>query len=104
MNWREVLWYAAAAGAGTVAAVWSVFLVWHLRGRWKIRRAGPRRLVAIRHRIWREPTRAEASDLRFGPGGAAGAPMPPYRFVEEHFAGSQPCVAVRDARDRLWRV
>jgi hypothetical protein len=104
VNWRELLWYAALAGAGTVAAVWSVYLVWHLRGRWKIRRAGPRRLIAIRHRIWREPTLADATDLRFGPGGAAGAPVPPYRFVEEHLAGSQPCVAVRDARDRLWRV
>ena len=104
MNWREFLWYAALAGVGTVAAVWAVYLVWNLRGRWKIRRAGPRRLIAIRHRIWHEPTLAEATDLRFGPGGAAGAPVPPYRFVEEHFTGSQPCVAVRDARDRLWRV
>ena len=31
-------------------------------------------------------------------------PAPPFRFVEEHFTGSQPCVAVRDAKDRLWRV
>jgi hypothetical protein len=104
VNWREFLWYAALAGVGTVAAVWTVYLVWNLRGRWKIRRAGPRRLIAIRHRIWHEPSLAEATDLRFGPGGAAGAPAPPYRFVEEHFTGSQPCVAVCDARDRLWRV
>jgi hypothetical protein len=104
VNWREFLWYAALAGAGTVATVWTVYLVWNLRGRWKIRRAGPRRLIAIRHRIWHEPTLAEATDLRFGPGGAAGAPVPPYRFIEEHFTGSQPCVAVCDARDRLWRV
>src|SRR4029079_1520754 len=25
-------------------------------------------------------------------------------FVEEHFDGSQPCVSVRDARRRTWRV
>jgi hypothetical protein len=30
--------------------------------------------------------------------------VPPFRFVEEHTIGSQPCVGVRDARDRLWRV
>jgi hypothetical protein len=81
-----------------------LYLTWHLHGRWKIRRAGPRRLVASRHRIWREPSAADASDLRFGPEGPDGAPAPPFRFVEEHSAGSQPCVAVRDARNRLWRV
>ena len=104
MEWPKLLWYIFLAAAGTVATIWTVYLVWHLRGRWKIRRAGPRRLVAIRHRIWREPTLADATDLRFGPGGADGVPAPPFRFVEEHFTGSQPCVAVRDARDRLWRV
>jgi hypothetical protein len=104
VNWREFFWYAVLAGAGTVVTVWTVHVVWHLRGRWKIRRAGPRRLIAIRHRIWREPAIADATDLRFGPGGAAGAPVPPYRFIEEHLTGSQPCVAVRDARNRLWRV
>jgi hypothetical protein len=42
--------------------------------------------------------------MRFGPGGRDGAPRPPFTFVEEHLAGSQPCVAVRDANRRLWRV
>ena len=104
MDWHRFLWLAALTAAGIVIAVMAVYLVWHLRGRWKIRRAGPTRLVAIRHRIWREPTLADATDLRFGPGGSDGIPAPPFRFVEEHFAGSQPCVGVRDARDRLWRV
>ena len=81
-----------------------VRLTWRLHGQWKIRRAGPRRLLATRHRIWREPTVAESTDLRYGAGGPEGVPVPPFRFVEEHRAGSQPCVAVRDARDRLWRV
>ncbi|MGH9237852.1 MAG: hypothetical protein ACRD3G_07415 [Vicinamibacterales bacterium] len=70
MAWREFLWYRVVAAAGFVAGLWTVYLVWHLRGKWKIRRAGPRRLVAIRHRIWREPSIADASDLRYGPGGA----------------------------------
>ena len=47
-----------------------VHVVWRVHGSWKIRRAGPRGLVASRHRIWREPMEADLSDLRFGPGGA----------------------------------
>jgi hypothetical protein len=39
-----------------------------------------------------------------GPGGAGGAPAPPFRFLEEHATGSQPCVSVHDARGRRWRV
>jgi hypothetical protein len=104
VDWPEFLGYVALAAVGSVAVVAGVFVVWHLRGRWRIRRAGPRRLVAIRHRIWREPAPVEATDLRFGPGGAEGRPVPPFRFVEEHLTGSQPCVGVRDAHDRLWRV
>jgi hypothetical protein len=104
MEWDDVFWYLIFALSGTAASVWAVHVVWNVRGRWKIRRAGPRRLQAIRHRIWREPSSADANDLRFGPGGPDGAPAPPFRFVEEHLAGSQPCVAVRDARERLWRV
>ena len=104
MGWREFFWYLVLAIAGTAITISAFYLAWHLRGQWKIRRAGPRRLVAIRHRIWREPSVADAADLRFGPGGRDGVPVPPFRFVEEHFSGSQPCVGVRDARDRLWRV
>ena len=104
MEWDEAFSYLIFTVAGIAATVWAVHVVWNLQGRWKIRRAGPRRLQAIRHRIWREPSIADATDLRFGPGGRDGAPAGPFRFVEEHFSGSQPCVAVRDARDRLWRV
>jgi hypothetical protein len=61
-------------------------------------------LLATRHRLWREPSADDLKDLRYGPGGADGVPVAPFRFVQEHLQGSQPCVAVRDARDRLWRV
>ena len=104
MEWPETLWYLVIAAAGTMATIWMVHLVWHVRGRWKIRQAGPRRLHAIRHRLWREPTLADATDLRYGPGGRDGAPAPPFTFQEEHLTGSQPCVAVLDARQRRWRV
>ena len=104
MDWPDgLLWLlVAAVVAGSILLV--VHAVWHLRGSWKIRKAGPRRIWATRHRIWREPSAADALDLRYGPGGRGGAPAPPYRFIEEHLSGSQPCAAVRDARGRLWRV
>ncbi len=104
MPWVEVFGYAVLAVAGVIAGVVAVHLLWRLDGIRRIRRAGPRLLLASRHRIWWEPSLADATDLRFGPGGAAGVPKPPFRFVSEHFTGSQPCVAVRDAADRLWRV
>jgi hypothetical protein len=46
----------------------------------------------------------ERLDLAAGPGGPAVAPSPPYRFIEEHTSGSQPCVSVLDANGRRWRV
>lgn len=99
-----MLGYAAIAIGGAAGIFAAVHLAWRLDGIRRIRRAGPRRLGATRHRIWREPTLADLSDLRFGPGGPYGAPRPPFQFVEEHFTGSQPCIAVRDGNDRLWRV
>jgi hypothetical protein len=103
--WLSWLIISLLAGAlSLLMATNLLHLGWRVHGHWKIRRAPARRLLATRHRIWREPSRAESRDLRYGPGGPAGVPIAPFRFVEEHRAGSQPCVAVRDARHRLWRV
>jgi hypothetical protein len=104
MDWGDLLIYTAVAVAGITGGFVLVHLAWRIDGSWRIHRAGPRHLRANRHRIWRQPSAGDLTDLRFGPGGAEGAPVPPFRFVEEHFAGSQPCVSVRDARGRLWRV
>jgi hypothetical protein len=104
MDWTEALSYLLLTAAGIAGTIAAVHGVWHVRGLWRIRRAGPRRLAAHRHRIWREPSARDARDLRFGPGGEDYVPAPPFRFVKEHLTGSQPCVAVRDARHRLWRV
>jgi len=104
VDWHDAVVYLVLGVLGTVAVVIAVHVVWHLHGRWKIRRAGPRLLLASHHRIWREPTVADLTDLRDGPGGPAGRPVPPFVFLREHASGSQPCVAVRDARARLWRV
>src|SRR5688500_8622695 len=104
MEWSSVVRWIAAVVVGTIVGSVVVHLAWRLHGQWRIRRAGPRRLGATRHRIWREPTEDDLADLRFGPGGRDGVPVPPFAYVEEHLAGSQPCVAVRDGRARLWRV
>jgi hypothetical protein len=102
VDWAHLLRYAAWSVAGIVAGYFIVRLAWYLASQWQIRRAGPRRLLATRHRIWHHPE--GPVDLRFGPGGREGMPAPPFRFAEEHGDGSQPCIAVIDARNRRWRV
>ena len=82
----------------------AVHLIWQAIGAWRINRAGPRPLSALRHALWRDPGRVEALDLAAGPGGIESVPAPPFTFLEEHAGGSQPCVSVRDARNRRWRV
>jgi hypothetical protein len=95
---------AVAAAAAIVIGVGALRLLWRARGSYLIYRAGPRRLRAVAHLIWREPGRVEALDLAQGPGSAEIEPRAPFRFVEEHLTGSQPCVSVADARGRVWRV
>ena len=104
MEWSSVVWWAAVIAAGVAAGSVVVHLLWRWRGAWRIRRAGPRRMASARHRIWREPTADDLTDLRYGPGGPDLVPAPPFTFVSEHLTGSQPCVAVVDGRGRRWRV
>ncbi len=100
----DVLLYVFIAIAGTLATAACVRLIWLARGIYRIRRAGPRRLAASHHVLWRDPGDVSRLDMVNGPGGIDGAPAEPFRFVEEHLTGSQPCVAVKDGRNRLWRV
>jgi hypothetical protein len=79
-------------------------LLWRGLAAYRINRAGPRPLGSAVHLIWRDPGDVATLDLRDGPGGGEGAPVPPFRFLEEHGTGSQPCVSVSDARGRRWRV
>ena len=81
-----------------------VHAMWQAIGAWRINRAGPRPLSALRHVLWRDPGDVSTRDLRHGPGGPDFTPAPPFTFIEEHGTGSQPCVSVRDARGRRWRV
>jgi hypothetical protein len=92
------------AAAGAVLIYVSLRLVWRAIGYYKVRKAGPRPLFGVRHRLWRDPGDIERLDLESGPGGPEGKPRAPFEFIEEHQSGSQPCVSVRDARARRWRV
>jgi hypothetical protein len=98
-----LLW-AAAIAVSAVAVRIGLTALWRAVGAYRVRRAGPRRLRASRHVIWRDPGAVEALDLRYGPGGIEFVPLPPFRFLEEHTTGSQPCVSVSDARGRRWRI
>jgi len=100
----QVLSYTAwALGALAVSYV-LLKLFWRLRSAYKLRRAGPRPLFVARPRLWRDPGDIGHLDLTTGPGGRASLPEAPFRFIEEHSAGSQPCVSVHDANGRRWRV
>jgi len=95
ITWSLAILAAAYAG---------LLLFRRVRAWYKVRRAGPRPLFGVRHRLWRNPGGIETLDLTHGPGGAGLAPKAPFRFIEEHLTGSQPCVSVRDANGRRWRV
>jgi hypothetical protein len=99
-----ILLYAVAGVVIVAAVVGALRVSWLIRGAYRIRRAGPRRLSATQHTIWRDPGAVESLDLSDGPGGRDGAPVPPFTFIEEHSTGSQPCVSVTDGRGRRWRV
>lgn len=96
--------YVVTAITGAVVTYVTLRLMWRAIGYYKVRRAGPRPLIGVRHCLWRDPGDVERLDLAAGPGGADGRPHPPFQFIEEHQTGSQPCVSVRDARGRRWRV
>jgi hypothetical protein len=100
----DAILYGILVAAGIFVA-WTVLHgYWRGMGIYLVRRAGPRPLRASRHRLWRDPGKVDALDLAGGPGGRDGAPTPPFSFIEEHSAGSQPCISVHDARGRRWRV
>ena len=103
MTTRVVL-IASIVIALAVAARLMMPALWWAIGRLRVRQAGPRPLHASAHRIWHDPGQVTALDAIYGPGPAGSGPHPPFRFIEEHSAGSQPTVSVRDARGRVWRV
>jgi hypothetical protein len=100
----SILLWSLLSAAGIAVGTYAVYAVWQALGAWRIRRAGPRPLSSVRHLLWHDPGDVATLDLASGPGGAAGLPSPPFRFLEEHLGGSQPCLSVADSRGRRWRV
>lgn len=97
---RVLVWTAIAIALGTA----TFYSFWRLRSMLRIWRAPQRPLQSVQAVIWRDPGDVSRLDLAAGPGGADGAPHPPFRFLEEHLSGSQPCISVRDSRGRCWRI
>ena len=89
---------------GTAAVIACIYTIWWAISLYKIRQAGPPPLQTRRTAIWRDPGAVGRLDFRNGPGAQGGAPAPPFQFVEEHSTGSNPCLSVRDAKGRTWRV
>jgi hypothetical protein len=97
---RVVIWILTGMSVGTAA----FFAFWRFRSIIRIWRAPTRPLRSVQAIIWRDPGDVSRLDLAAGPGGHDGRPTAPFKFVEEHTSGSQPCVSVRDGRGFLWRV
>ena len=97
---KILLWSLGLA----LSAVVCLYVFWGVISLYRLRKAKKRPLRAPHHSIWRSPGAVESLDFRSGPGGRDGAPAPPFEFVEEHDTGSNPCLSVRDARGRTWRV
>jgi hypothetical protein len=104
MTTNALLRIALGIVVGAVVVTWLVFAVWRVRSHLRRRAAGDAPLASRRAVIWRDPGPAESLDLAAGPGGRDGAPASPFEFLEEHSGGTFPCVSVRDARGRVWRV
>ena len=95
-----LFWTAFSIGIGT----WIVFSYWRLRSNRIRRLEGDAPLRSSREVIWRHPGTLTAGEIGDGPCGRGGGPAEPFHFVEEHDTGSQPCLSIRDARGREWRV
>ena len=88
---------------GTAGSIAAVFAFWRLVSIVRVWRAGAPDLASARAVIWRDPGDVASLDLAEGPSRGV-VPVPPFRFLQEHTSGSQPCVTVSDARGRRWRV
>ncbi len=95
-----LFWIAVGIGGGIVV----VFSYWRVKSELKRRKEGEAPLRSSRHLVWRDPGAIAPDVLEAGPFGSDGEPAAPFRFIEEHDTGSQPCVSVRDARGHEWRV
>ena len=104
MSFTDALQILFWVAFGLFMGWWVVFGYWRLRGEITRRVEGEAPLTSSREVIWREPGSISPQELEAGPCGSAGAPSPPFHFIEEHDTGSQPCLSIRDAAGHEWRV
>jgi hypothetical protein len=60
--------------------------------------------VKITNILWQQPHDIQSRNLFYGPGGRAGQPQSPFRFIEEDKGGSNPKFVIEDARKVRWKV
>lgn len=72
-----------------------------LAGQKRKQPAAPPQVLNI---VWKDPGAVEALDLVAGPGGKKKVPTPPFSFLEESMAGSNPKIKVKDAQGTTWHV
>jgi hypothetical protein len=100
----ELARWVTGIAIGVAVGFVAVKVFWRIRSVMQLRRKVERPLHSAQAAIWRDPGAVERLDLAAGPGGPDGAPIAPFTFLQEHFRGSRPCLSVRDARGRRWRV
>jgi len=54
--------------------------------------------------LWHDPGAVETLDFRYGVGGEAMAPRPPFLFDDEDTTGSTPKIKAKDAAGKAWSV
>ena len=54
--------------------------------------------------LWHDPGKVERVDFGYAAGGPQNTPRPPFSFVSEDFAGTNPKLLVRDSAGVEWRV
>ena len=54
--------------------------------------------------LWHEPSAIGTLNLFYGPGGEAGQPKEPFRFIKEDKDGSNPKFVVEDSQGVQWKV
>jgi hypothetical protein len=104
MSLPDILQFLFWLAVSLTIGFWIVHGYWRLRSEITRRAEGGAPLRSSRATLWRDAGALSADDLEAGPCRSNGVPAPPFHFLEEHDTGSQPCVSVRDAARREWRV
>jgi hypothetical protein len=92
-----LFWVAVSMTIG----YWVVHGYWRAKSEVRRHVEGQAPLQSSRAVIWRQPGAITALEVGAGP---VRGPEAPFHFIEEHDTGSQPCLSVRDAAGRTWRV